>query len=200
MIARSWVLFFLSGPVIFAQEAAAPADSAALPSPRLMAVELSAGDTAVTYSVIFNRLPPRYLVYAMEKSDRVVLDCFETSLEADTGRLPARSPVTEARLSEVSAEDHIRFCRLVLFTKAVVPFETVEGEGRLDIILKWDAVAEKERTAKAWKKRRLIYLSIGAGALAAGVAGYLVTRPEPPEKTVAEDEIPWPAIPTPDGH
>jgi hypothetical protein len=164
----------------------------------LMDVTWMAGDTTVTYTLYFNTVPMRYLAYALKKSDRIVIDLFESTTAKDSSYIKILPPVTDVSLGTIHMEPNINLTRLVLFTQKAVLFEVMETENELQLVIQWNTKLEKEKAIKAKKRKRLIYYSLGATALVGSVIAYFSTKtpnePEIPE----EEEIPWPNIPPPD--
>jgi hypothetical protein len=182
------------------EEMEAEAGPDSLPMPVVDGVSWTADDSSIVFTVSFTRVPPRYLAYALTSSDRIVLDCFETEVGVELPEGGYTLPVLAAVLKAVTVDPGIPLARLVLYTQYAVAFHVVESTNELRIVIEREVGRPAGTEARIWdsKRRRIVFISIGATAVVSGTLGYLLSRLG--GDGGEDSEIPFIDVPTPDGN
>jgi hypothetical protein len=155
-------------------------------------------DTTVVLSVEFSQLPFKYLVYALEKSDRIVFDCFDTRIAAGLKESETPPPVNYSKYKQEKLEGTMEIARIILFADKAIPYEVEETSSGVRIHIQWNSKLEEQKAEKAKRnKKRLAYLMTGTLGVAGVTLGILMLRGSSGGNGEEED-IPFPDIKPPD--
>lgn len=164
------------------------------------------GDTLVEAILDFSVIPVRYSAYALERPQRIVIDCFETANAVSLDTVAPPAPVARGELSAQAVEGELQFLRLVLFTTRAIDFRVEETPTRLRLQMQWNTRLERQLEEQRAKRKRIaVYAGLGAVALAGVTVAIIAATgdddplpsPGPGPGPTTSDTIPPPDIPLP---
>lgn len=189
-----FVLILFAGSALAQDmESGGPTQLKSQKRPVITDITLDFNEAIVQLEIFFTVLPKKYFAYALKNTDRIIVDCFETSLGADIFQKNYPRPIQSAELEAISQGGSLTLTRLTLFTESAVPYRIVEGKNSLKIIITWTRRSKTEEITK--KSNRRFYLLTGAAIITTGLVSYLIFGNDgavvPPDTGSGPAEIPF---------
>jgi len=178
-----------------------PSSLTAQQQPEIQDFKWNIHDSTIELIISFNVVPVRYTAFALQKPDRIVLDCFDTEARVAIRNKSLPVPVERTELNFVPAEEkELRLQRLVLFTSRAVAYHIDESPSRLRVIMNWNTRLEEQKIRQA-RKKRIFWGSLltSTGLVTAGSVAVLLSVNKDAGPS-GPGIIPPPAIAPPNGN